>query len=227
MTEALTPEDPAREQLSALMDGELDPQAVAAACMTWRENIALRAAWHEYQLIGDVLRSSDLATPAHHDAAFLHRLREHLADEPVVLAPMRPSATPPAGLRRTLIRRAGWVATSAAAAGFVAVVAFGVMGRSPGSVTDRAEGPRLARGVASGVELAATVPQAAVPSGSAELAAPLQGADRTTLSAGGSFVRDARLDRYLEAHQEFAGSSALGVPSAFLRSATLVNAADH
>jgi sigma-E factor negative regulatory protein RseA len=40
-------------------------------------------------------------------------------------------------------------------------------------------------------------------------------------------VRDAQLDRYLQAHQEFAGSSALGVPSAFLRSATLVSASDR
>ena len=29
------------------------------------------------------------------------------------------------------------------------------------------------------------------------------------------------LDRYLAAHKQFAGSSALGVPSAFLRSATV------
>ena len=32
-------------------------------------------------------------------------------------------------------------------------------------------------------------------------------------------VRDARLDRYLVAHQQFAGSTALGVPSGFLRNA--------
>jgi len=34
-------------------------------------------------------------------------------------------------------------------------------------------------------------------------------------------IRDAHLDRYLAAHKQFAGTSALGVPSAFLRSATL------
>ena len=40
--------------------------------------------------------------------------------------------------------------------------------------------------------------------------------------AGNSqFVRDAQLDRYLAAHKQFAGSSALGVPSGFLRSATV------
>jgi sigma-E factor negative regulatory protein RseA len=34
-------------------------------------------------------------------------------------------------------------------------------------------------------------------------------------------IRDARLDRYLAAHKQFSGSSALGLPSAFLRSATV------
>jgi sigma-E factor negative regulatory protein RseA len=33
-------------------------------------------------------------------------------------------------------------------------------------------------------------------------------------------IRDARLDRYLAAHKQFAGSSALGVPSGLLRNAT-------
>jgi sigma-E factor negative regulatory protein RseA len=34
-------------------------------------------------------------------------------------------------------------------------------------------------------------------------------------------IRDPRLERYLVAHKQFAGTSALGVPSAFLRSATV------
>jgi sigma-E factor negative regulatory protein RseA len=42
---------------------------------------------------------------------------------------------------------------------------------------------------------------------------------------GGTVLRDARLDRYLAAHKQFAGSSALGVPSSFLRSATVDAAA--
>jgi sigma-E factor negative regulatory protein RseA len=37
----------------------------------------------------------------------------------------------------------------------------------------------------------------------------------------GKVIRDARLDRYLAAHKQFSGSSALGLPSAFLRSATV------
>jgi sigma-E factor negative regulatory protein RseA len=39
--------------------------------------------------------------------------------------------------------------------------------------------------------------------------------------ADNRLIRDTRLDRYLAAHKQFAGSSALGVPSVFLRSATV------
>jgi len=34
-------------------------------------------------------------------------------------------------------------------------------------------------------------------------------------------IRDPRLEHYLAAHKQFAGTSALGVPSTFLRSATV------
>ena len=41
-----------------------------------------------------------------------------------------------------------------------------------------------------------------------------------TLVADGKLIRDARLERYFAAHEQFGGSSALGVPSGFLRAAT-------
>ena len=61
--------------------------------------------------------------------------------------------------------------------------------------------------------------------------------DRPTIVAGpyddlnsaegrnNKIIRDAQLERYLEAHKQFAGTSALGVPSAFLRGATVDSAA--
>ena len=41
------------------------------------------------------------------------------------------------------------------------------------------------------------------------------------VAANGRMIRDPRLERYLAAHKQFAGTSALGVPSTFLRSATV------
>ena len=59
----------------------------------------------------------------------------------------------------------------------------------------------------------------------ASLAAPVPALPSTAANepvvADIRLIRDAQLDRYLAAHKQFAGSSALGVPSAFLRSATV------
>ena len=100
-----------RAWLSALTDGEADAQATAGACTAWREEPAARAVWHQYQLIGDVLRSSELASPAARDAVFLSAVRARLAAEPVVLAPaslLRPTGAEAGGAAaRTAQRRFG------------------------------------------------------------------------------------------------------------------------
>ncbi|MFY9513712.1 MAG: sigma-E factor negative regulatory protein, partial [Rubrivivax sp.] len=66
---AATPDEERRALLSALVDGECD--SARAGCDAWREDADARATWHRYQLIGDVLRSDDLATHPQRDAAFL------------------------------------------------------------------------------------------------------------------------------------------------------------
>lgn len=189
------------EQLSALMDGDLESGVVAQACRGWRDTAESREIWHRFHLIGDVMRSEDLASTAVRDAAFLRGLRERLAAEPVVIAPQPlPAAVAVAGARRS--RRWGWRAPAAVAAGFVVVAGVLVVTRAPQPAA---------------VEQAAVVPAAAavVPVAAAEPAVEPQ-----PMVANGQVIRDARLERYLAAHQQFAGTSALGVPSAFLRRAT-------
>ena len=66
---------PAMDDLSSLMDGELEASAVGRACAQWRDDDEARANWHAYHLIGDVLRSEDLASDGEHDAAFLAAFR--------------------------------------------------------------------------------------------------------------------------------------------------------
>ena len=75
-----------RERLSALLDGEVDSASCDAACAGWKADPALRDDWHAWHLIGDVLRSDDLASSAERDGRFLDQLRGRLALEPVVLA---------------------------------------------------------------------------------------------------------------------------------------------
>jgi sigma-E factor negative regulatory protein RseA len=145
--------DPARERragVSAAMDG--DAEALAEACRGFRDDAELRGTWHAYHLIGDVMRSSELANAAPRDAEFLASLRQRLADEPVVLAP-QPLAVP--------VARRRWAFPAAAAAGVagVAVVAGAL-------VMSRTDGLDSAPGVAA----APSVLQAVGPTGARPVA---------------------------------------------------------
>ena len=189
------------EVLSALVDGEAGKESVARATAAWRSDAEMRRTWHAYQLIGDVLRSDDLASVPARDEQFLQRLRARLADEPVVLAP-QPQETMSLAAGRSARR---WRAGAAVAAGFVAVAGVLVALQSPS--------PEQAVSVARAPS--PIVPATTMPPVGAEPAG-----EHAVLVTDGKLIRDARLDRYLAAHQRFAGASALGVPSSFLRSAT-------
>jgi len=107
---------PAAERLSALADGEVDAAAAGAACDAWKSDAELRRTWHAWHLIGDVLRSEDLASNPRRDQRFLLAVRERLGAEPVVLAP---EALPEVRAAR---RNGGrWMLPSAVAAGFMLV----------------------------------------------------------------------------------------------------------
>lgn len=202
------------QRLSALADGELEAESVHVACGHWRDEAGARERWHAYHLIGDVLRSDALASDAAHDERFLRCLRARLAAEPTVLAP-QPLPAPTA--RRASVRWT-WLAPAAVAAGFMAVASVLVVTRGtlPATGGERAliassTPPPAGRAIMA----TAAPPRAAGPSVAGEgLVAP------QTLAGSDRFFRDARLDRYLAAHMEFGGSSALGAPSGFLRAAT-------
>ena len=205
----------ARERLSALVDGELESHVVVQACTAWRDDAEHRSTWHAYQLIGDVLRSDDLASEPSRDVAFLSALRGRLATEPVVLAPQQPVEAAASADRvvPASSRAHGWtwVGASAVAAGFVAVAGLLVLTRVSGVSPTPALVPE---------SIALLAAPAAQPRPAAVVQAANTVSEPQTLVANGKLIRDARLDRYLAAHKQFAGTSALGVPSGFLRSAT-------
>lgn len=193
------------ECVSALADGEVGSGEVAAACARWRDDAIARRQWHEYQLIGDVLRSEDLASTAARDSAFLRSLRLRLEAEPVVLAPATPIESPsgvlpvaaavamPGGVRR------GWFMPSAVAATLAAVVVGGAMSlRAPSALAPQ--------------PLAVAVPQGSPVA--ADTSEPV------LTVANGRLIRDARLDRYLAAHQQWSGGSVVGGHAAYLRQAS-------
>lgn len=208
----------AKESLSALTDGELDSAEVARACAAWRDDTQARRTWHAYQLIGDVLRSEDLSSTASRDADFLAALRERLNHEPVVLAP-EPAAAPvaePVVAAKVVNSRWSWMAPSAVAAGFVLVTGALLVTRTPGPVGASSDAAFARVGLGSPVP--AQMVNAPTLAASSDLAAA---PEPQTIILTGKMLRDAHLDQYMSAHKQFAGSTALGVPSGFLRNAAV------
>ncbi len=189
-------DDDPRRWLSALADGE--PDAAAPACRLWCDDGEARKTWHAYHLIGDVLRSEELARPPARDAEFLAGIRSRLAIEPLVLAP-----APSVSARR----HSRWLLPSAVAAGFVVVAGVLVVTRM-GAPWLPGDGPALAAASAAG---GLTLVGGAVRSPGA---AGLPGDDR--------LIRDARLDEYLRAHQSARGGVAMAAPGGALRRVEVV-----
>jgi sigma-E factor negative regulatory protein RseA len=204
----------ARAWLSALTDGRADAGQPAVAA--WAHDSDARRTWHAYQLIGDVLRSEELASPGGRDEAFLQRFRARLDQEPVVLAPQSAPTLTQApvdvgagrGARRLSL---GWSAAAALAG--VALVGGAVFSLQRGG----GEAKQL-----SGISAPAEQAQVAVgvrsltPSAAAGLRA---GGQPTGVPGQGSVVevntqqwhlldervlRDANLESYLRAHRGMA-----------------------
>lgn len=183
-----------RLQLSSLMDGELPGDEADGACALWRQDGRARADWHAWHLIGDVLRSDELAARPARDAAFLTALRGRLADEPVPLAPQPlpvvettrqplvangvPAQSLVAAAPARRLRGRGWLmAPAAMAAGFLAVVGVTLVTRQNAPAPD---------------------------------AATLAKADVGGAAASAVLVRNAQLDRYLSAHRALASGAMAG-----------------
>lgn len=201
---ATRPEHGRDELLSSLVDGEGSQQGLDALCHRWRSDDDLRADWHLYHLIGDTLRSDELAGPAARDRAMLQRLRDRLATEPVPLAPA------PLALRPRARR---WLAPAAMVAGVVAVGVATVTLRS-----ETGAGPsgwnKQPLAVAPAVNGAAPVHRVGSASTPAAAGRPLV-LDR-------QLMRDARLDAYFEAHRGAIGSTPSTVPAGALRSVEIL-----
>jgi sigma-E factor negative regulatory protein RseA len=192
--------------ISALADGEA--QALGPACQQWRDDPKARQTWHAYHLIGDVMRSEELATAPVRDAAFLSNLRQRLALEPAVLAP-EPAAVASGAERR----RQPWLLPAAAAAGFALVASVMVVSRLGGGPATGAA-PVLA--AASGAGLSTRASLALQPS-SPPLDSAVNPTGNALVSGRDGVVRDVRLEEYLRAHQATRGGTMVVAPGGTLR----------
>jgi sigma-E factor negative regulatory protein RseA len=179
------------ELISALADGQLRGEAFARGVEAAALDAAALEAWHTYQLIGDVLRSGELAAGTM-PTAFLSRLQLRLQQEerlagvgqlPARREPVpRQEAANDSSFRWKLV------------AGFASLAAVAAIGWTVvGSLAAKSEQGQLAAGTSGTV---------------------LAGTER------GPMIRDPRLDEFLAAHRQLGGASALQMPAGFLRNAT-------
>jgi len=191
--------------LSAMADGEADAADVGRGCAAWTAgDEEARRSWHAYHLIGDVLRSGDLANPPGRDLAFLQRLSARLDDEPAVLAP---APLPAAGPSR---RRPAWAWPAALAAGVMALATVLVVALGPSGGGTSV--PSLAATSAVPTTVAGAAPALAAPAAAPEL-----------VPQGGRVWRDAQRGRYLRAHREYATALPGSLPGGSGRSIATVS----
>ena len=199
-----------KEMLSALADGQLSGNALTQA-LEFSSQDEGRETWQLYQLVGDVLRSPELARPVD-NGDFLARLRTQLAQEaaPVAQAtvsspaapaqPVLTQFTPPPQAANDSVFRWKMVAGLASLAAVVTLVwsAVGGLGGPP-----------------AGAQMAA-VPAPVTASVSVQVPAVSLADNQAPQQV---MIRDPRLDELLAAHKQFGGTSALQLPAGFLRNA--------
>lgn len=196
-------ETSSKEQLSALVDGHLHGEDLTSTMARLLNDPQGCQAWHSYHVIGDVLRSSQMA-PQRDDFAFLAKLEQRLAQVAVRPAfDQRPDHQPqplPLPAKRVAADSANapvwrWKMI----AGLACTALLTVLGVGQWNVP----GPQVAAQLA----VATPAPLATLPRDSDASSAPVM-------------LRDPALDRLLAEHRQLGGHSALQQPSGFLRNAT-------
>ncbi|WP_027014718.1 sigma-E factor negative regulatory protein [Comamonas composti] len=236
MNDELIKRELSREQLSALADGELS-EAELQAVLGYAESEQGQQEWRLYHLVGDVLRSPELAHHCQSDV--LGGVRAALAKEArrpgaaqLAAAPELEQVAWPERLHAVVNGAAVHDAANASVfrwkmtAGFASVAAVAAIGWS---VMLSSPSPQQTSVVAT-LDASAgqpAQPQAQAPAqarASAEL--PLSSiAQSSSVVAVASpygqsvMLRDPRLDELLAAQPEFNGPATLQMPASFLRNA--------
>ena len=199
------PLDRNAELVSLLVDGQLTGDAFSRAMEQLTSSEDARQTWDHYHLVGEVMRSGHVHAKAH-DAAFVRRLRLNLAkqDEKLIAVnavEIRDEDQKSAGISAA---NDGWWRR---VAGLASIAVVGVLSWQAYLRVEPAAGP-----AATG-QLAQSSPPSSAPA-RAELVL------QSSVDGSATMIRDPRLDALLQAHRQFGGTSALQMPSGFLRNAT-------
>lgn len=194
-----------REVVSALVDGQLRGEEFARAVDAVVGDAEARATWHAYHLVGDVLRSSELAS-RDMGTDFVARLQSRLQQE---LGRAQPAIDLVATNIQSIASASRDLPQQEAAnqssfrwkllAGLASLAAVAAIGwNSVAGLAGRNDQAQLAQ-------------------------APVQAPPVVAVAEGSAaqvMLRDPHLDELLAAHKQFGGTSALQMPAGFLRNAT-------
>jgi sigma-E factor negative regulatory protein RseA len=204
-----------QETVSALMDGQLRDADLSAA-LRGMEAAEARQSWLVYHLVGDVLRSADLAH-GRHDLALAERVRQRLgAQEPSA----EPAGAPVAAPNVSRPAANDGVFRWKLVAGLASLAALAAIGWGAWSGADPAPaGTRVVAQVFGARALEGPLQVASLPAVPPPVAVASMTDEQPAL-VGQVMLRDPRLDELLAAHRAAAGVSALDNTAGFLRNAT-------
>ena len=214
-----------QELLSALVDGELTGPELEQA-LALAEDAQGQANWQLYHLVGDVLRSPDLAHHSQHD--LLSGLRAQLAQEPPLQALSEPVAETAAETAAESVSAPRLAVASGVLEQVQAPALASAQQRDPAAKASVVLW-KLAAGFASIAAVAAVgwqvlmvqAPTAIAPQ-LAQTAAPnvvaVAAQDGKTV-----MLRDPNLDALLTLHEQYGTRPSLQVPAEFLRNAGLAH----
>ncbi|GAB3547192.1 hypothetical protein GCM10027343_26120 [Noviherbaspirillum agri] len=175
----------AREEISALMDGELAGHQVDVTLAALRQKEG-RADWNVYHQIGDLLRSDDMAAPL--SPGFAERMAARLNAEPAIVAPITMPVLEEASEKASQPYRVKrWAMPGMVAAAAMAAVAFVA---TPQLMVATEEGNTDASSLVVSAKRVDSEPSPVVAGKIPE----------------GVVLRDPRIDEYLLAHQRFSPS---------------------
>lgn len=194
------------ELMSALADGQLSREDVAAALQACERDESALVGWNTYHLIGEVLRlpgGLPASAVCGADMAFVSRLSLRLAQQPLVITELKSVDFDSGRVRENaatdLMQHRGAASNDGnfrwkLLAGLASLAAVTAIAWNASGIFSPAAAPQLAQ--TPGVQQVVVA------------------------SPQGPMVRDARLEELLAAHRQLGSHSALQVPSGFLRNAT-------
>ncbi|WP_244815569.1 sigma-E factor negative regulatory protein [Caballeronia sp. Lep1P3] len=189
------------ERMSAFADGESLDEIGNISQFLAGLTSADRAVWSDYHLIGDALRSDDLAESPARSSAFMASFSARFEAEAHVLAPAAlPAAAAKArgGVLRRRVVPAFAVAAAAATLTWIVVPQLqGIGSHSGAQVASVAQADSVQRVALASVPVATT----------------------GTPVVEANIIRDANLDQYLEAHQQFSQQPAMPGSMPLIRAA--------